>query len=199
MDKKLDLPNDQLVDAVRCILDVAAQPLSEYQLIQQLNEQGWSLSTSAIDTLALYTTHFLVYSTLYHLQAEYWQENRFLEISALSIRVHEPAVDDVLSKTLVDYSNDQSLREYYLNSDNLNSATEASVNELLQQFWTRFVSSDDSSKAFEVLAIEPSATFSEVKQRYRMLAMEHHPDRGGSDEDFQAINWAFGVLQRFYR
>ncbi|GAO35480.1 hypothetical protein SCT_0867 [Sulfuricella sp. T08] len=35
----------------------------------------------------------------------------------------------------------------------------------------------------------------EIKRRYRELAMEHHPDRGGEMEKLQAINAAKGLLE----
>ena len=44
---------------------------------------------------------------------------------------------------------------------------------------------------FEILELEPSATITEVKDAYKRLAHEYHPDKGGSTE-------AFAVLQKAY-
>ena len=186
-----------LMDALRCILESASVPLSEYQLIQYLSEQGWPLSTSAADSLALFTSHFLVYNALYRLQLSYLDQGRYLEISALSIHL-SPASDNPAAATALSQqaAMDPSLREYYLDLSHLEKATEASVDALLNQFWTRFAAEDQSLEAFEVLSLHPGASFAEVKQRYRVLAMEHHPDRGGDAAAFQRLNWAFGLLQR---
>lgn len=52
------------------------------------------------------------------------------------------------------------------------------------------------SKARRILgysAKEPLTT-DQVKQRHRELARKHHPDRGGSLERMQDINWAVDIL-----
>ncbi len=81
--------NKQLVDAVRCLLEISIEPLSEYQLLKLLKDQGWDLPTSASDSLALFTSHFLLFNALYVLQDEYWCEQCYLEISVLKIALHE--------------------------------------------------------------------------------------------------------------
>jgi DnaJ-class molecular chaperone len=44
--------------------------------------------------------------------------------------------------------------------------------------------------SLEKLGLDPSATEDDVKARYRELAMDAHPDRGGSAERFQEVkNW----------
>lgn len=205
-----DLPDQALVDGVRGILETSPNTLSEYELIGLLNKQGWSFSTSATDTLALFTTHFLVYNALYWLQTHYWQqEGRFLQVSALAIGLHESGrsdstVADTGTKTEVmpaadgvaSYDNDAALRDYYLDSSQLESASQESVDQLLNQFWQRFMAEDEASAAFAIFDLESTANYKAVKQRYRSLAMKYHPDRGGDGERFREVNWAFGVLQR---
>lgn len=41
--------------------------------------------------------------------------------------------------------------------------------------------------AFKLLGLTPKATEEEVKKRYRELAFEHHPDRGGDVKKFHAV------------
>jgi hypothetical protein len=191
--------DDSLKESIRCILDVAIEPLSEYQLIQLLNEQGWSLPTSAINSLDLFTSHFLVYNALYQLQTEYWLQQQYLEITALAIRLLPTRSDSNQASLLTNYSAEQALRDYYLDLSHLHTATTQSVDSLLNSFWERMIASDDSSKALAVFSLSMPVTFSAVKQRYRHLAMTHHPDRGGDPARFQEINWAFGVLQKIVR
>lgn len=195
-----DKIDSHLIESIACLLEAAVEPLSEYRLIQHLNEQDWDLSISATDTLALYTSHFVVYNSLYILQEQYWrQHQRFLQISALAIQLHLPVSTENLSTEVAGYAADTSLREYYLDWSNLDNATEDSVKQLLNQFWERFVTDDESTKAFNVFSLKPTVSYKEVKQRYRSLAMKYHPDRGGDSAEFQQLNWAFGVLQRIYQ
>ncbi len=47
---------------------------------------------------------------------------------------------------------------------------------------------------YETLGVAENATAEEIKQAYRKLAMQHHPDRGGDAEQFQKIQQAYGIL-----
>lgn len=47
---------------------------------------------------------------------------------------------------------------------------------------------------YKILGIERSATQADIKQAYRRMAMEHHPDRGGNVAQFQDIQEAYSVL-----
>ncbi len=192
-----------LIDAVRCLLEISNESLSEYQLLQLLKEQGWELPTNADDSVALFTTHFLLFNALYRLQDEYWVGNQYLEISALKIQLHTTNdisdTDKTDSPTSLLYSTDQSLRDYYLDLSQLELATEESINNLLNQFWGKYLAIDERAEALEVLSLPVATNYQEIKKTYRRLAMLHHPDRGGDANKFQAINRAFGVLQRLYQ
>lgn len=47
---------------------------------------------------------------------------------------------------------------------------------------------------YETLGVQPNATADEIKQAYRKLAMQHHPDKGGDAEIFKTINQAYDTL-----
>jgi DnaJ-domain-containing protein 1 len=192
--------NQQLVNAVRCILEVTAEPLSEFQLLTLLKDQGWNLPTSASDSLALFTSHFLLFNALYLIQNEYWLEHRYLEISALKIVLHEATKpsETGYSSTLLLYSNSNSLRVYYLDLSELEQATSDSVNNLLSQFWGKYIADDECAAALAVFALPKATNYTEIKKTYRRLAMRSHPDRGGDAQSFQSLNHAFGVLQQLY-
>ena len=53
--------------------------------------------------------------------------------------------------------------------------------------------SPSSAKAsvWETLGLKPQATLLEIKRAYRLRALETHPDRGGSDEAFRAVQSAY--------
>ncbi|MCC5611521.1 J domain-containing protein [Nostoc sp. CHAB 5834] len=42
-----------------------------------------------------------------------------------------------------------------------------------------------------MLGVSPGASDEEVREGYRKLARQHHPDNGGSDEQMAAINAAY--------
>lgn len=47
---------------------------------------------------------------------------------------------------------------------------------------------------YQILQVTPSATVEEIKKAYRKLALENHPDLGGSHDRMLVINEAFYVL-----
>ena len=47
---------------------------------------------------------------------------------------------------------------------------------------------------YDDLGVERTASADEIKAAYRRLAMQHHPDRGGQQENFQRIQTAYDVL-----
>ncbi|MCP4520822.1 MAG: DnaJ domain-containing protein [Cytophagales bacterium] len=47
---------------------------------------------------------------------------------------------------------------------------------------------------YHILGLSQSATPQEVKKKFRQLAKQHHPDKGGNDLYFQKINEAYQIL-----
>ena len=45
------------------------------------------------------------------------------------------------------------------------------------------------------LGVETNASFSEIKDAYRNLIIQHHPDKGGNKNIFQKIQDAWAVLR----
>lgn len=47
---------------------------------------------------------------------------------------------------------------------------------------------------YEVLGVDEKASEDEIKKAFRKLAVKHHPDAGGSEEEFKEISQAYEVL-----
>lgn len=47
---------------------------------------------------------------------------------------------------------------------------------------------------YSVLGAEGGATREDIERRYKRLAQQHHPDRGGDEEEMKALNEAWRVL-----
>jgi curved DNA-binding protein CbpA len=47
---------------------------------------------------------------------------------------------------------------------------------------------------YEILGVAKDATTKEIKQAYRELSKVHHPDKGGDEEKFKEIVFAYEVL-----
>lgn len=44
---------------------------------------------------------------------------------------------------------------------------------------------------WQTLGLEPNATLTEIKRAYRLRALETHPDRGGTAEEFRKVQSAY--------
>ena len=47
---------------------------------------------------------------------------------------------------------------------------------------------------YDELELTPDCSFEDIKQQYRTLAGIHHPDKGGDEEKFKRIKFAYEVL-----
>ena len=51
-----------------------------------------------------------------------------------------------------------------------------------------------TTKYYDILGVSKKSSEKEIKKAYRKLAMKHHPDRGGNEEQFKKISEAYAVL-----
>lgn len=54
---------------------------------------------------------------------------------------------------------------------------------------------DSTKDYYKVLGADENAPRSEIERLYKRLAVEHHPDRGGDEEEMKSLNEAYGVLR----
>lgn len=170
-------------------------PWSEHQLLSQLVKQGQLDTSYGRDSLALFQAHFLTMNALYAIQSESYKSQRYLRVSALKIEWLELSSGEQTALANVE----ENLRAYYGDWQNFAKASSESVEGLLDSFWKRFLSQDEKQAALEVLKLVEPVDFTAVKKRYRELAMQLHPDRGGSDDALASVNDAYETLKRCYR
>ena len=88
------------------------------------------------------------------------------------------------------------MRDYYTDLRNLEQTTADDVEALLGAFWVRYYANERRAEALSVLGLNDPIEQDAITRRYRELAMKHHPDRGGDQEQFQALQEAMSLLKR---
>ena len=167
--------------------------ISEWDLVTELRHRRLApFSAGALgDDLVLFQVHFLLFHLLYRLQDQLLLQGREgLEIHCLKIRLTPKAAEPLgLEPAAFD-----GVRDYYLDWSRFESTGAQEVAQMLANFWRDFRNYRDSNEAYEVLGLEPDAGPQEVKKRYRELALETHPDRGGDKERFDLVTKAKETL-----
>ena len=65
-------------------------------------------------------------------------------------------------------------------------------------FWLRMVDNSEKQQALAVLELTEPVTLTDIKQRYRTLLSQAHPDKGGCHQRTLQLNEAMAVLKRCY-
>jgi DnaJ-domain-containing protein 1 len=178
------------------ILSAHPDGIGEHALIKALQSADHKGITGASLTnpIELFRANFLLFHALYRLRERLWQEERgHLEINMLRI-VLQPYRRGVAALAGRD-----PLRDYYLDLNNLKATTEEDVVALLAGFWKRLQANEQRAVALAVLELSDPIDYDTIKKQYRMLAMQHHPDRGGDKKRLQAINHAMAILEACHR
>lgn len=170
--------------------------VGEYELIKDLEQRGlfdhlaWHKSG-----LCLFQKHFITMHCLYLLRGDY--PGDFWQISPLKIR-YRPAGDiqGAPQRSSPELSSDRFLEELYLDLSQLNQATEATVDDLMRNFWRRFDDWKNADGALAVLGLKAGSSWQDIQRAYRRQAQLVHPDKGGDAIQFAALQQAFESLKR---
>ena len=176
----------------------SSQGISEYALLTALQEDE-SVTVFSDDffshadaNVTLFRKHFLIMNALYQLQARLITEGQYLLVSPLEVRLGPVNESDAVY--LSTENADQKLREYYLDMRHIDQTEKAEVDGMLDGFWQRYTANDKRYDALQTLGLTTEADLDKVKQTYRRLASEHHPDKGGDSIQFTAIRQAYETL-----
>ena len=188
---------DSLLDTLHQLLLDAPEGLGEYALLKALRERRVEpLPEGPLsDPLILFRCHFLLFNALYRLRDRLNGGGLAqLQIQPLCIRLLPwQAGQQALAE-------DDALRAYYLDESQLGTSAEE-VEDLLASFWVRQAAPSDRARALALLKLEDDGELSRrrIRDRYRRLAAEHHPDRGGDARRMVELNEAMEILERYYR
>lgn len=182
--------HNPFIRPIAAILREQTGAISEYDLFRLLDIKTFDTGTKESADLILYQRHFMVMNALYNLQPLFLTEGKYLAISPLEITL-EPINENTTTQPDL---TDSKLREYYLDWDELEKSTAASVEELLQSFWERYFSYDQLDEALKVLSVTSDTGWGEIQKQYRRLASKNHPDKGGDAIHFLAIREAYEIV-----
>ncbi len=176
--------------ALQVELENQPDGIGEYDLIQSLRQQGYFdfLSDFALPH-ELFQAHFILFHSLYLLSSILLeQKSHLLSIHTLKIQLL-PYQEGENSLQL-----DDKLKAYYLDFNNLENTSEEDVYDMLALFWNKFNHFDNREAALLELGLKDPVDDKKIKQEYRRLIMQHHPDRGGDTEKLQKLNDAIKYL-----
>src|SRR4051812_35922644 len=54
---------------------------------------------------------------------------------------------------------------------------------------------DANKDYYTTLGAQQGSTAGEIERLYKRLAVQHHPDRGGCEEEMKALNEVYGVMK----
>ena len=179
-------------------LKLNPQGVKEYELITHLNKKFQYFSELG-ENATLFKQHFYLFHQLYLLSELIKGEKRWLEISALSIRLHshlEYEQPENKQPQLREFAGEIiELKAFYLNKENL-ELPDKEIEEMLALFWQKYLALDQKADAIKCLGLQEhkDLNLKEIKNRYNQMASRHHPDKGGDEQLAQMINRARDIL-----
>lgn len=180
-----------LMQTIDVILDQHINGLSLYDLIKTLSSEDIAFfdGRPLAEPQGLFQTNFVVMNALYQLAKSSFDYH--YEIHSLKICKHPK--DSTKKETTTELSELDPLEAYYLDWNNFNQS-EQEINELINQFWERMLVIDFEDQDLQTLDLSKPVTLAEIKQQYRKLSQQHHPDKGGDAEYFVEIQQAYTRL-----
>lgn len=182
--------SEAFILALQLELENHPEGIGEYDLMQRLRAQNYFefLASPAMPE-ELFRAHFVLFHALYLLRDIFLEQELYLlEIHTLKIQLLPYKKGENGLQT------DDKLREYYLDFKNLENTSEDDVYEMLASFWKMYQKIDSREDALAELDLKDPVDDKIIKEKYRRLVMQHHPDRGGDTEKLKKINDALASL-----
>lgn len=198
-DNALETLVGRIMDAAEALLRTHPEGMSELIMLRTLQKPPWQLfeTIDFSSPAALYPVHFLLFHSLYRRRESLAAEScETIDINALNIRIRPLA-----SAADQQAGQHDALHAFYRDPANHDLA-ESTINRMLDDFWQGVTRPADSEleQACDTLDIEaPPVDLGTARAAFRRLAMRHHPDRGGSNEQLQALNRAMATVRHHFR
>lgn len=160
--------------------------VTEYQLFSHIENERPQFFDSCSQSPCLFKKHFKLFNLLYAIDDQLILEGMKLNISALDISL----ISNPTSNTQV--GEFDVLRDFYLDEKNFD-LDESEISKMLELFWRKILANQDLSQYLKVLQISQNENLdrNKVKRQFNKLALELHPDRGGSAAQFSELRNAF--------
>lgn len=158
--------------------------IGEYDLMKNLKSQGYFdfLSSPALPH-ELFQAHFILFHALYLLCNELLNKKlNIIDIHTLKIQLLPYQQGEQALQV------DNKLKTYYLDFSNLENTSEEDIYDLLASFWNKYNRFENREEALAELGLQDPVNDKIIKERYRRLIMQHHPDRGGDTEKLKKLN-----------
>ncbi len=167
--------------------------VTEYQLLKYIDTNYPSFFDGCADEPSLYRKHFRLFNLLYKIDQQLVLSGQQLDITPLHIRLIDCSQEGNAVGGL------DELRKFYLDKSNFD-LSETEINQMLSNFWERYLATNDLSNHLKKLEIASDVTVSLalIKRQYNQLAFRHHPDQGGNAERFAQITDAYQQLKKVY-
>ncbi|WPC72159.1 DNA-J related domain-containing protein [Aeromonas hydrophila] len=173
------------------LLRQASGSYKVHELLAELRRQEVIPPLPGDEQLQLFRLNFLIMNALYQLQAELHGEGWWLVISTLDIRL-EPLTTREGESAL---AQGEALRSYYLDWQVFWQTDREEVEALLGSFWRACERDEQRAEALTLFALPTGAGPDAIRRRWRELALQHHPDRGGDADTFIRLRWAWEHLK----
>lgn len=173
------------------LLRQASGSYKVHELLAELRRQEVIPPLPGDEQLQLFRLNFLIMNALYQLQAELHGEGWWLVISTLDIRLEPLATREGESAL----ARGEALRSYYLDWQVFWQTDREEVEALLGSFWRACERDEHRAEALTLFALPTGAGPDAIRRRWRELALQHHPDRGGDADTFIHLRWAWEHLK----
>ncbi|AVP86174.1 DNA-J related domain-containing protein [Aeromonas hydrophila] len=173
------------------LLRQASGSYKVHELLAELRRQEVIPPLSGDEQLQLFRLNFLIMNALYQLQAELHGEGWWLVISTLDIRLEPLSTREGASAL----TRGEALRSYYLDWQVFWQTDREEVEALLGSFWRACERDEHRAEALTLFALPTGAQPDAIRRRWRELALQHHPDRGGDADTFIRLRWAWEHLK----
>lgn len=179
------------------LIEQGVKEVKIYELVQHVVDQNvYCWSDEAF--VATYQKLFITQAAICALYLEYEVGTEYqLVTSSVSVRLLRGASNVAENTPQTTVSETSLVRPniaFFANENNFFSATSESIQELICGFWRQYDQHMSMRPALEVLGLDESASWEEVRARYRELATAHHPDKGGQAVQFVKVREAYEAL-----